>query len=153
MKFAHLSDCHIGGWRQEEMKEVSIESFKKAMDICIEREIDFIIISRDLFDTSLPSITALKQTTTALKKVKDHIVGKLMLGLETSDSVASFFGMQEILAKEIMTPTELADKIQKVTAKEIKEVAKDIFKNEKLNLAVIGPAHDEKNLKEALKIA
>jgi len=88
-----------------------------------------------------------------LKKAKDHMVGKLMLGLETSDSVASFFGMQEILSKEVMTPSELAEKIQKVTAKEIQDVAKDIFTNDKLNLAVIGPVHDEKNLEEALKIA
>jgi len=88
-----------------------------------------------------------------LKKAKDHMIGGLMLGLETSDSVASFFGMQEILAKEIMTAAELAEKIQKVTAKEIQDVAKDIFKNEKLNLAVIGPVGDEKELEEALKIA
>lgn len=61
--------------------------------------------------------------------------------------------MQEILAKEIMTPTELAEKLQKVTAKEIQDVAKDIFTNEKLNLAVIGPVGDEKKLEEALKVA
>ena len=88
-----------------------------------------------------------------LKKSKDHMVGGLMLGLETSDSVASFFGMQEILTKKIETPTELAEKIQKVTAKEIQDVAKDIFTNDKLNLAVIGPVGDEKKLEEALKIA
>lgn len=88
-----------------------------------------------------------------LKKTKDHIVGKLMLGLETSDSVASFFGMQETLAKEIITPSELAAKIQSVTASDIQEVAKDIFTNEKLNLAVIGPVGDERSLKEVLRIA
>lgn len=88
-----------------------------------------------------------------LKKSKDHIVGGLMLGLETSDSVASFYGMQEILKKEIITPTEVAERIQKVTAKEIKEVAEDIFTNEGLNLAVIGPVGDEKKLEQVLKIA
>lgn len=88
-----------------------------------------------------------------LKKAKDNMVGRLMLGLETSDSVASFFGMQEVLSKEIMTPEQLAKKIQAVTAKDIKEVAKDIFKNEKLNLAVVGPVENEKGLREILKIA
>jgi len=88
-----------------------------------------------------------------LKKAKDHMVGGLMLGLETSDSVASYYGMQEILTKEILTPEELAKKIQAVNAKEIQEVAKDIFQNEKLNLAVIGPVKDEKGLLEVLKIA
>ena len=88
-----------------------------------------------------------------LKKSKDHIVGRMMLGLETSSSVASFFGMQEILSKEIITPDEIAEKIQEVTAEEIQEVAKDIFQNKKLNLAVIGPVKDEESLREVLKIA
>jgi len=88
-----------------------------------------------------------------LKKAKDNMVGRLMLGLETSDSVASFFGMQEVLSKEIKTPEEIAKKIQAVTAKEIMEIAKDIFKNEKLNLAVVGPVEDEKRLQDILKIA
>ena len=88
-----------------------------------------------------------------LTKSKAHIVGRFMLGLETSDSVASFFGMQEILAKEILTPGELVEKIQGVTADEIQKVARDIFKNEKLNLAVIGPVKNEKGLREILKIA
>ena len=27
MKFAHLSDCHLGGWRQPELKELNIGHF------------------------------------------------------------------------------------------------------------------------------
>jgi len=88
-----------------------------------------------------------------LKKVKDHMVGGLMLGLETSDSVASFYGMQEILTKEIITPEELVVKIQAVTSEEIQEIARDIFTNDKLNLSVIGPAIDEETLRQVLKIA
>ena len=88
-----------------------------------------------------------------LRKTKDHIIGRMMLELETSDSVASFYGMQEILTKKILNPSEIAEKIEKVTAKEIQEVAKNIFKDEKLNLAVVGPVGDKKQLEEALKIA
>jgi len=88
-----------------------------------------------------------------LKKTKNHIVGGLMLGLETSDSVAAFYGMQEILTKKVITPEELAKKIQSVTAEEIQDVAKDIFRNEKLNIAVIGPVENEETLQEVLKIA
>ncbi len=72
MKFAHISDCHIGGWKQEKLKKISIESFEKATEICIEKNVDFIILAGDLFDTALPSIPALKKTTKALKKIKDN---------------------------------------------------------------------------------
>ena len=88
-----------------------------------------------------------------LRKTKDHMIGRLMLGLETSDSVASFYGLQEILTKDVVKPSEIVEKIESVSAKDIEEVANDLFKNEKLNLAVIGPVGDEKNLEEALKIA
>ncbi len=87
-----------------------------------------------------------------LKKTKDQIIGRLMLGLETSDSVAFYYGMQELLAKELMGPDELADKIRRVTAADIQEVANDIFRDDKLNLAIIGPNGDEAKLKSALKI-
>ena len=88
-----------------------------------------------------------------LKKAKDHMVGSLMLSLETSDSLASFYGFQELLAREVLTPEEEVRNIQKVSAEEVQEVANDIFTDDKLNLAVIGPVGEEKDLKQALKIA
>lgn len=71
MKFAHLSDCHVGGWREEELKALSIEAFTRATDICKKEGVDFIIIAGDLFNNSLPAIEALKDVTTALKSMKD----------------------------------------------------------------------------------
>jgi len=40
-------------------------------------------------------------------------------------------------------PEDIFDEIDKVTEGDIIRVAKDIFKPEKLNLAVIGPCKDE----------
>ena len=88
-----------------------------------------------------------------LKKSKNHMVGSMMLSLETSDSIADFYGEQEIFAGKILQPDEIAEKIHAVTAEQIKEVANDILTNEKLNLAIIGPVEDEKALREVLKIA
>jgi len=88
-----------------------------------------------------------------LKKAKDHMVGSLMLSLETSDSLAEFYGFQELLTREVLTPDEEVKNIQKVSAEEVQEVANDIFTDDKLNLAVIGPVGEEKDLKQALKIA
>ena len=44
MKFAHLADCHIGSWREPELKELSIKSFEKAIDICIKEHVGFVLI-------------------------------------------------------------------------------------------------------------
>lgn len=90
---------------------------------------------------------------TELQKVKDHLIGGLMLGLETSDDLARFYGGQEVVEKKIMTPEEIMEHIQAITAEEIQEVAKDLFKNEGLNLAVIGPLKNNDELQSVLKIA
>ena len=72
MKFAHLADCHIGSWRDPKLKDVTTEAFKKAMDLCVDRNVDFILISGDLFNTSIPSVDSLKETVNKLKELKDR---------------------------------------------------------------------------------
>lgn len=71
MKFAHMADCHIGSWRDPKLKDISTEAFIKAVDKCIEEEVDFILIAGDLFNTSLPRIDNLKTVVTVFKNLKD----------------------------------------------------------------------------------
>ncbi len=71
MKFAHLADCHIGAWRDPKMRKISLDAFTKAVEICIEKEADFVILSGDLFNTSFPSIDALKLVVQKLRELKD----------------------------------------------------------------------------------
>ncbi len=78
-----------------------------------------------------------------LKKAKEFIKGRLLIGLEPSDAVASYYANQWLLKNETLTPEEKLSKIMKVTAEDIQSVAKDIFKSEKLNLALIGPFEDK----------
>jgi predicted Zn-dependent peptidase len=88
-----------------------------------------------------------------LRKAKDYLTGTMFLGLESSDSLADFYGFQELLHdKKIQTPDDLVKKIEKITAKEIQKVAKEILKNEGLNLAMVGPFKDEKEFVRLLKI-
>jgi hypothetical protein len=72
MKFAHLSDVHIGGWSQPELEKLGLESFEKAIDLSIENHVAFVIIAGDLFNTSLPPIDLIKETTRILRKLKEH---------------------------------------------------------------------------------
>ncbi|MBI2063393.1 MAG: insulinase family protein [Candidatus Yanofskybacteria bacterium] len=86
-----------------------------------------------------------------LKRVKDQIQGSFVIGLEQSDDMASFYGEQELLEHKIETPEQRLAKITAVTREDILEVARDVFKPEKLNLAIIGPLEgDNKEIKEIL---
>jgi DNA repair protein SbcD/Mre11 len=71
MKFAHLADCHIGGWKEQKLKELGLRSFELAIDTAIKERVGFILISGDLFDTALPSIDLVKDTARILYKVKE----------------------------------------------------------------------------------
>jgi len=87
-----------------------------------------------------------------LKKAKDYLKGKMVLRMESSDAQASFYGSQELMEGKILTMEEIFRKIDKVTSGDIMRVAKDIFKEEKLNLAIIGPYKGkEKEFKKLLK--
>jgi len=72
MKFAHLADCHIGGWREEELRGLSVECFRKAIDIAIEENVGFVLICGDLFNTSLPQIDLIKETAAILNNLKER---------------------------------------------------------------------------------
>jgi predicted Zn-dependent peptidase len=84
-----------------------------------------------------------------LKKAKDCLKGKMNILLESSDAKASFFATQEILEKRILTPEQIFKKIDKVSQNDILELAREIFRPEKLNLALIGPKEIKR---EILKI-
>lgn len=89
-----------------------------------------------------------------LQKAKDYLKGITSLSLDSSDSQASFYAVQELLEKNILTPDEKFKKIDAVSIDDIKKIAEDIFVPEKLNLAVIGPFEekDSDRLKQLLKI-
>ena len=87
-----------------------------------------------------------------LKKSKNHIIGQFLMGLETSDELASFYGQQELFHKDILTPKEIVQKVEAVTAGDVLRVAGDIVKNEHLNLALIGPFKDGREFEKILKI-
>lgn len=71
VKFAHLADCHLGSWRQEELQKLNFQSFQKSLELAIKEKVDFILISGDLFDSAYPPIEILKETFAEFKKIND----------------------------------------------------------------------------------
>jgi len=71
VRFAHISDVHLGGWKQQPLQNLNSQSFHMAVDICIEKKLDFVLISGDLFDSAYPSIEVLKETFFEFKRIKE----------------------------------------------------------------------------------
>ena len=85
-----------------------------------------------------------------LRKVKEMLKGNLILALEDSQEVANRYAHQLILDGQLLTPEQVIQKLDAVTAEEVRTVARDLFRPEKLNLAVIGP-YGESALWKAIK--
>ena len=53
------------------MRDVSMQVFLQAIDMCVEEEVDFILFAGDLFNTALPAVDKLAIVAGKLKEVKD----------------------------------------------------------------------------------
>ncbi len=71
-KFSHIADCHIGGWRDSRMKDLSIQAFEYAIDTSISEKVDFVLIAGDLFNTAIPDIDSIKSVISSLNKLKQN---------------------------------------------------------------------------------
>ena len=99
-----------------------------------------------------------------LNKVKNCLIGRTALQLETSDDLANWYAQQAILFKEqgletrqgmsqrILSPEQYYKKVKQVAAIDIRRVAREIFVNNKLNLAIIGPSENEKEMEKMLHL-
>jgi len=73
MKFAHISDCHLGGWKNE-MQELNLHAFFEAIKTSIGEKVDFVLITGDLFDNAMPSVDILKETASKLRELKEACI-------------------------------------------------------------------------------
>jgi len=93
-----------------------------------------------------------KVSADELTKAKEFLKGRLMLQMEDTFSVAAWFGQQEILGPDVLTLDEAIASIEAATAEDIQRLARELFLQEKLNLAVVGPLKNEEGFRELLKL-
>ncbi len=99
----------------------------------------------------LKKMTTKLVTTEELKRAKDHVRGKFLLAFEDSSTQADFYGKQWLFQKKLETPEDRLKRIQKVTAADIRRVAKSIFNKDRMASAVIGPFEDKKSVEGLFK--
>lgn len=93
-----------------------------------------------------------KITQKELSKAKEYFKGHFVLGLEDSHSVAWYYALAETLEKKIADPKEVIAKIEAITLEEVESLAKKYFKEESLNLAIIGNFSDRQKFEKLLKL-
>lgn len=86
-----------------------------------------------------------------LKKAKEFLKGKLVLRLEDSEEFAHLLGKYELLYNKSETPEMIMEAVDAVTSADMQRVAKDLFKEKEMYLAVIGPYEDEERFTKLMK--
>ncbi len=87
-----------------------------------------------------------------LQKAKDYIKGSARISMESSDEQASFYAFGELLMGKILTLEEKFVKIDAVTVDDVKRVACETIRSEKLNLALIGPFKEKDKFNHLLTL-
>lgn len=90
-------------------------------------------------------------TDKELQKAKDFMIGMMKLSLESSDSYAEFFGIQEITKGSIESVSEREKRIRSVTKEDVMKVAKKIFVDKGLNFALVGKDAKDTEIKKILR--
>lgn len=78
-----------------------------------------------------------------LKRAKEFFRGQLLLGLENTSNYMLAMGEELISLNRVFSTQRILEEIDKITAEDLQEVSRQIFKKEKLNLAVIGEIEGE----------
>ncbi len=85
-----------------------------------------------------------------LQKAKEMIRGHLAIRSESTNFLATQLGVEYILEGKLETFEEYLKKIDEVTAEDVRNVAKELFKKENYNLQIVGPVKETKSYEEIL---
>ncbi|HJR85189.1 MAG TPA: DNA repair exonuclease [Nitrososphaeraceae archaeon] len=106
-KFAHITDCHLGSWRNAKLRDLNLEAFEKSISMSIKEQVDFILITGDFFDVNVPQLGPVKRAVEILRQARDSGIAVYMI-YGSHDFNAVNISMIDILhsAELFIKPTE-----------------------------------------------
>jgi len=85
-----------------------------------------------------------------LKRARDYVIGQMDLSLESTDNQMNWVGEQWLGYAKLVSPSEIKRRFREVTAREIRSIAGDFFRPERLNLALVSPLKSASHLMRLL---
>ena len=103
--------------------------------------------------TELKKVSQDGVTEKELAQAKNKAEGRTAMALEKSDFVANTSASSLLFRNFLLTPEEELAKIKAVTLADVAAVAKDIFLEDRLNLAIVGPFKAPEPFRKLLKLS
>lgn len=85
-----------------------------------------------------------------LRKVKNMWRGQLMIEMEETNSLAVFAGAQQLLAGKTLTPEEVLEKVEAVTAGDVQKVAQELLPRKTRAAVLLGPQKNARAFEKLL---
>jgi predicted Zn-dependent peptidase len=89
---------------------------------------------------------------TELRQARDYVIGQMDLSLESTDSQMNWLGEQLLGYGRVFRPAEIKRRLRAITASDIRNVARDFFRPDRLNLALVSPLKSDRHLKPLLRL-
>jgi predicted Zn-dependent peptidase len=104
------------------------------------------LILRELrrFTESLPS-------PAELRRAREYLIGQTDLSLESADNQMNWLGEQLLGYGRVHSPAVFKRRLSQVTAGEIRAVARDFFRPDQLNLALVSPLKGQDRVRQWLR--
>ena len=109
----------------------------------VEPTIKAILGELDRLDAGVPE--------SELHKAKEFIKGRIQLRMEDTRAVSSWLGGQELLRNEILSVDDVLNVIDRITGDDLSRVSSQLFRPDRLNLAVVGPYKSEDRFARMLR--
>ncbi len=91
-------------------------------------------------------------TAVELRRARDYVIGQMDLSLESTENQMMWLGEQLLGYGKIIPLAEFKRRLGEVTGAQIRAAARDFFRPERLNLALVSPLKSENGLSCYLKM-
>lgn len=88
-----------------------------------------------------------------LRRAREYVLGQIDLGQESTDSQMNWVAEQLLAYGKVLSPAAIKQRLGRVSAEEIRAVARDFFRPERFNLAIVSPLKSDRRLVEDLERA
>src|SRR5882724_8062262 len=132
----------------------SLSFFDDTGDLVISAGLDTDNLSKTLklILRELRHLTTAPPAATELRRARDYVIGQIDLSLENTESQMMWLGEQLLGYGKVVPAHEIKGRLARVTASEIRSAAREFFRSERLNLALVSSLKSDAGLANLLRI-
>ena len=87
----------------------------------------------------LRSCTEVAPTAAETRRARDYLIGQLDLNLESTENQMTWLGEQLLAYGKVISAPETKRRLSEVKPAQVRAVAREFFRPERMNLAVVSP--------------